>query len=209
MSHSKPLTVWPGHPRQALPHHLNGQLQPQPQFLPTQHPWPADALPSSQLQMAVVGRRYAITGEGYSTVGQVNHVAGEADLQRNTLQVKVTLDSPDPRLRPEMLCRAEFLRAVVESAATGESNGARVSIFVSVRAFVDRQGADARVWVISDDRVESREVTLEGEERDGYRLVTDGLLPGDRVVLDPAPDLATGDRVEPVIESGNSTEGTP
>jgi hypothetical protein len=56
MSHSKPLTVWPGHHRQALPHHLNGQLQPQPQFLPNQHPWPADALPSSQLQMAVVGR---------------------------------------------------------------------------------------------------------------------------------------------------------
>jgi RND family efflux transporter MFP subunit len=141
--------------------------------------------------------------------GTVSHVAGEADLQRNTLQVKVTLDSPDPRLRPEMLCRAEFLRAVGGSAATGESNGARVSIFVSVRALVDRQGAYARVWVISDDRVESREVTLGGEERDGYRLVTDGLLPGDRVVLDPAPDLATGDRVEPVIESGNSTEGTP
>lgn len=141
--------------------------------------------------------------------GTVSHVAGEADLQRNTLQVKVTLDSPDPRLRPEMLCRAEFLQAVVGSAATGESNGARVSIFVSVRALVDQQGADARVWVISDVRVESREVTLGGEERDGYRLVTDGLLPGDRVVLDPAPDLATGDRVEPVIESGNSNEGTP
>jgi Ca2+-transporting ATPase len=28
------------------------------------------------VQMAVVGRRYAITGEGYSTTGQINHVAG-------------------------------------------------------------------------------------------------------------------------------------
>lgn len=58
MSHSKP---WPGHHRQAMPHHLNGQLQPLPQFLPNQHPRPADALPSSQLQMAIVGRSGQVT----------------------------------------------------------------------------------------------------------------------------------------------------
>jgi Ca2+-transporting ATPase len=32
------------------------------------------------VQMAVVGRRYAITGEGYSTIGQINHVAGQPDV---------------------------------------------------------------------------------------------------------------------------------
>jgi RND family efflux transporter MFP subunit len=141
--------------------------------------------------------------------GTVSHVAGEADLQRNTLQVKVTLDSPDPRLRPEMLCRAEFLQAVVASAATGESNGGRVSIFVSVRALVEPQGAGARVWVISENRVEPREVTLGREEREGYRLVTAGLLPGDRVVLDPAPELADGDRVKPVPASQDSLKEMP
>ena len=42
-------------------------------------------------------------------LGRVVRLAGEADLQRNTLQVKVLLEDPDPRLRPEMLCRGEFL----------------------------------------------------------------------------------------------------
>jgi Ca2+-transporting ATPase len=31
-------------------------------------------------QMAVVGRRYGITGEGYSTIGQITHVAGQPDV---------------------------------------------------------------------------------------------------------------------------------
>ena len=40
--------------------------------------------------------------------GEVTRIAGEADLQRNTLQAKVRLDEPDSRLRPAMLVRAAF-----------------------------------------------------------------------------------------------------
>ncbi|MEO0017454.1 MAG: hypothetical protein RLZZ522_737, partial [Verrucomicrobiota bacterium] len=40
--------------------------------------------------------------------GIVARINGEADLQRNTLQAKVRLLQPSDRLRPEMLCRAEF-----------------------------------------------------------------------------------------------------
>ena len=46
-------------------------------------------------QMAVVGRRYAITGEGYSTVGQINHVAGEGgvSLDRYLLPMALCADA--------------------------------------------------------------------------------------------------------------------
>ena len=40
--------------------------------------------------------------------GRISRILGEADLQRNTLQVKVSLIDTHPRLRPEMLCRAKF-----------------------------------------------------------------------------------------------------
>jgi RND family efflux transporter MFP subunit len=142
--------------------------------------------------------------------GTVSHLTGEADLQRNTLQVKVLLEAPDPRLRPEMLCRAEFLQSPRGSEAqAGEANG-RVSIYVPVRAMLALQGSEARVWVIDRDgeRVESRALTLGSEERTGYRLVRAGLLPGDRVVLDPAEGLTEGARVEPVTEPNHSTEET-
>ena len=32
------------------------------------------------VQMAVVGRRYAVSGEGYSTIGQITHAAGQPDV---------------------------------------------------------------------------------------------------------------------------------
>ena len=35
--------------------------------------------------------------------GKITRILGEADLQRNTLQVKVRIENPHPRLRPEML----------------------------------------------------------------------------------------------------------
>ncbi|MGI9241542.1 MAG: HlyD family secretion protein, partial [Verrucomicrobiales bacterium] len=38
----------------------------------------------------------------------VSRIVGTADLQRNTLQAKVRIIEPDPRLRPEMLCRVKF-----------------------------------------------------------------------------------------------------
>jgi len=41
--------------------------------------------------------------------GVVTRIAHEADLQKNTLQVKVRVQDPSPMLRPEMLTRVRFL----------------------------------------------------------------------------------------------------
>jgi P-type Ca2+ transporter type 2C len=43
------------------------------------------------VQMAVVGRRYAISGEGYSTVGQITHVAGQPDVPLDKLLLPMAL----------------------------------------------------------------------------------------------------------------------
>jgi P-type Ca2+ transporter type 2C len=43
------------------------------------------------VQMAVVGRRYAISGEGYSTVGQITHVAGQPDVPLDQLLLPMAL----------------------------------------------------------------------------------------------------------------------
>jgi len=40
--------------------------------------------------------------------GRVSRIVGQADIQRNTLQAKVAVIDPDPRLRPDVLCRVEF-----------------------------------------------------------------------------------------------------
>lgn len=144
--------------------------------------------------------------------GTVSRIVGEADLQRNTLQVKVALSEPDPRLRPEMLCRAEFLAAGVEKSASvdvieaGETAGAptssvspsKVDVLVSTRALFEKEAKSASVWALdpSGARLESRKVVLGRDGTEGYVVALEGLRPGDRVVLDPGEQLEEGMRVK-------------
>ena len=134
--------------------------------------------------------------------GKVTRIVGEADLQRNTLQAKVGIADPDPRLRPEMLCRAEFYGTV--NAAIPSSSGT-LTVFVPPNVIRNRNGAEAEVWKLSaDTRYAVRQsVTLGSGERDGHLPVQTGLLPGDRVIINPPAKLRDGARVR-VVESGST-----
>ena len=136
--------------------------------------------------------------------GIVTRINGEADLQRNTLQAKVRLLQPSDRLRPEMLCRAEFFdsretqpatAAIAPVAApsaplpaTGE-----LTIFIPENALVG-----SAVWICDPDtsRVSQRPVVATAETRDGYRRLESGVRPGEWVVRSPG-DLREGQRVKP------------
>ena len=132
--------------------------------------------------------------------GVVTRISGEADLQRNTLQVKVAIDSPDERLRPDMLCRAEFLSTAIGDAGAGISEWKEVTavrVYVPESALMEKSNNVAEVWVLdqSNERVERRRVSLDLDERDGYIRAREGLRPGDRVVANPPADLRAGERV--------------
>lgn len=140
--------------------------------------------------------------------GTVTRIAGEADLQRNTLQVKVRFHDPDRRLRPDMLCRAEFL--AMASPGSGEPGGPgmsevgdagtgadRVLLYVPASALIGESGGAAQVWTFdpSGKRAELRQVVPGREEREGYRQIKEGLRPGDFVLTDPPSDLVVGERI--------------
>ncbi len=80
--------------------------------------------------------------------GIVSRIVGTADLQRNTLQAKVRVIDPDPRLRPEMLCRVKFLQTAAATARPlvreqSDQLGCRRIAFGdgSARLPLNRQGA--------------------------------------------------------------------
>ena len=132
--------------------------------------------------------------------GTVTRIVGEADLQRNTLQAKVRIDDPDPRLRPEMLCRAEFLSAattVTGNTGAGGSGAAagQVILFAPETALVDAGENRAEVWVVESGRVEKRPVTLGRDRREDHVEIRKGLNPGALVVVHPPRDLEPGDKV--------------
>jgi HlyD family secretion protein len=133
--------------------------------------------------------------------GEVTRIVGEANLQRNTLQAKVRILNPDPRLRPEMLCRAEFLAPVVEKTApdgtsTDTSGGTgRYSIWAPAGAIKESDGeGPVRLWILDKGIVQPRPVTLGTGIREGYREIKEGLRPGELVVTSSLDSLKPGQR---------------
>ena len=70
------------------------------------------------VQMAVVGRRYAISGEGYSTVGQITHVAGQPDVPLDRLLLPMALCA-DAEVKDGVLVGDPTEGALVVLAAKG------------------------------------------------------------------------------------------
>ncbi len=110
-------------------------------------------VPLADAGSIVVGQGCEVVVEilpGKAFAGRVLRVAHEADLQKNTLQVKVGVDEPSTLLRPEMLTRVTFLPGTGSDgpprAAVGGS-GSRVKV---PEAFLDNRDGQSRVWLVSD-----------------------------------------------------------
>ena len=127
--------------------------------------------------------------------GKVTRIVGEADLQRNTLQVKVSIEKPDVRLKPEMLCRAKFFADAVSSGT--ENKPDLLEVYLPREIQDNKNQSRQNLWVLSDDgkRAESREVVFGNRQKEGFVSVISGLNPGDQVIRDPPKDIKIGDFV--------------
>jgi multidrug efflux pump subunit AcrA (membrane-fusion protein) len=135
--------------------------------------------------------------------GKVTRFVHEADVQKNTVQVKVAIEAPSPEIKPEMLARARFL-------ATAGAQGAGAENHAGSRLFVPRNGIngqDGQSFVWLADQVENiarrQEVTTGRSVVDGWVVVMEGLRPGDRVIVDPPVNLQEGQRIRLIEESGD------
>ena len=150
------------------------------------------------------GQEAVITSDFLPNVefrGVVSRIVGSANLQRNTLQAKVRVLDPDPRLRPEMLCRVKFMEGPAGQqpavAAGAPSSDTTRAVMVPESALVSSTGDAATLWVISadGDTAARREVAVGSVKREGCIAITSGLLPGELVILPPHDRLAQGRRV--------------
>lgn len=125
--------------------------------------------------------------------GEVTRITGEADVQRNTLQAKVRILDPIESLRPEMLCRIEFLGS---TAATSGPAAGSLAMWIPQTAL-----SDGFAWVCDPEtqRVTKRTVNSSGETRDGFVRISDGLRAGENVIIDPQ-NLRDGQRVNPSLK---------
>ncbi|MCP4594253.1 MAG: efflux RND transporter periplasmic adaptor subunit [bacterium] len=126
--------------------------------------------------------------------GWVTRVVHEADVQKNTLQVKVAIESPSPEIKPEMLARARFL-AMPDADAVEDAVVAQ-RLFVP-RTAVRKEQGQAFVWLADqvDKLARRRSVTLGRVVLEDWVAVVDGLQPGDRVIVNAPPGLEDSQRI--------------
>jgi RND family efflux transporter MFP subunit len=111
-----------------------------------------------------------------------------ADRQKATVRVRIGFDELEPRILPDMGVKVSFLGEERQATAAARP---RLSV---PRAAVREEGGEAVVFVVQGGRVERRTMALAPGEGDPAEVEA-GLAAGERVVLDPAPTLAAGDRV--------------
>lgn len=136
-------------------------------------------------------------------LGEVTRITGEADIARNTLQAKVRIIDPNDQLRPEMLCRVEFLELRHKpgsKSSTGSAHHRDLVTWIPEQALTDG-GETAWVCEPESKRVTRRKIVVTETRRDGHVLVREGMKPGEWVVLSPK-NLSENQRVNPeLIES--------
>ena len=120
----------------------------------------------------------------------VRQIVPTADRQKATVLVKVSILERDPRILSEMGAKVVFLREVA-TAATAAAAKPRVTVPTDAIA---RDGAATRVWIVRENKLVSRDVTL-GRERGTLIEVERGLEGSENVVLKPMNTLRDGQTV--------------
>jgi RND family efflux transporter MFP subunit len=119
--------------------------------------------------------------------GSVIAIIPTADRSKATVKVRIAVKSRDPRIVPDMGVRVAFMNA---SATAPSAQPQAASVLVPAEA-VRSEGALNVVFVVANDKVERRVVTL-GGNAGGARQVLSGVRDGERVVLSPPPSLKDG-----------------
>lgn len=141
------------------------------------------------------GMRAEITLDAYPDrhyPGHARQIVPTADRQKATVQIKVSFDSLDTRVLPEMGAKVTFL-ADRDSSETG-GQAVPSSVVLIPRAAVREREGRAVIFVVEGGRAVERGVSPRpyGDDR---VAVTGGLAAGENVVVEASADLKDKARV--------------
>jgi RND family efflux transporter MFP subunit len=121
----------------------------------------------------------------YPYRGKLGFVDRALDLTTGTLKIYVSFPNPKRLLRPGLFGR---IRVVLEERPD--------ALLVPQRAVQEMQGVKTVLVVSQDDKVALHTVTL-GERYKDYFIVTEGLKPGERVLVEGLQKAIPGRKVTP------------
>jgi len=127
--------------------------------------------------------------------GEITRLVHKADIQKNTIEVKVKIKNPEAELKPEMLSRVRF-RKPQSSETSSQSNLVRPLSLPS--SLVGKQADQSdRVFVLdtATQTAQIRVIELGESLPNGWVIVKAGLQPGDRVIVTEGNKIEAGEMV--------------
>jgi RND family efflux transporter MFP subunit len=128
--------------------------------------------------------------------GEVISVTTFADIQKNTLQVKVAVKDPPAVIKPEMLGKVTFLAPPLP-AQEGEPTESPLKLFVPQSLVATGEGGTS-VWVVDLTDKVARRRTVEvgrGATDGGLVEITSGLQPTDKLIVGGRESVVDGTRI--------------
>jgi RND family efflux transporter MFP subunit len=132
--------------------------------------------------------RFALATEGgFPHRGTINFIDNQVNPKTGTIRVRGVFPNKDESLLPGFFGRVQVPIGLPHKA-----------LLVTERALDTDQGQKVLYVVDKDNKVVSRPVRL-GALHDGLREITDGIKPGERVIVTGIQQVRTGLTVEPTL----------
>ena len=128
--------------------------------------------------------------------GKMQFIDNQVDPSSGTVRVRAVFDNADGRLMPGQFARLTMGQPKPEPA-----------LLVSERAVGTDQNKKFVMVVDAKNQAEYREVTL-GASVDGLRVVSSGLQPGERIVVNGLQRVRPGVTIKPEMVAMDGTSGT-
>ncbi|QEG35883.1 efflux RND transporter periplasmic adaptor subunit [Bythopirellula goksoeyrii] len=141
--------------------------------------------------------------------GEVISVTTFADIQKNTLQVKVAVKTPPAVIKPEMLGKVTFL-APPSPIVEQEPGESPLKLFVPQSLVTTGEGG-SNVWVADLTAGTAKRKAVEvgrGATDDGLVEITSGLQPTDKLIVAGRESVVEGTRVRVTSEDRTLSSGS-
>lgn len=151
----------------------------------------------------VLGQRVIVETPSASAPidGRVLAITSVANIQKNTLEVKVELVDPPSTIRPEMLTTSTFLASEITGDATPESFPERILV---PRQLVEGTGEEARIWIVDAGGLARKKSVRVGRATSGELVeIVSGIEATDKLITNGRELLDDGDRVRIVSEDSS------
>lgn len=129
--------------------------------------------------------------------GHLQLVDNQVDARSGTVRVRAVFDNADGNLMPGQFAHLRMGQVKPDSA-----------LLINERAVGTDQSKKFVMVVGADDKAQYREVTL-GANVDGLRIVTSGLKPGERVVVNGLQRVRPGALIAPQLVAMRSADDAP